>query len=844
MPSVTLNVVTKASAAMTGYVGTICPFTKEIVAAGLNEQTAINYPVKVSGRVEMGKLKLSFTETNEIKSVSSPVDVWALTIKPFTVVKPVSYVDAIPMVNHQNTKVIKTEKQLKNKQFEIYKTFGLDVQFQVETEQNLVDMKALIDQFALYKYNPLNVALFSWTNTAVTTHGYPSLRYHAMRLQYNPQRSSTKEIEFEVSFTLGQQRENETPKVLVLSTLQNQALQIQSQELQANNQQHQQLQQALQKLGLQQGLGLATKININLKGGSPKTYNFVMSAGHGQSGMEQKWNLHIESEQAMSICMDGGMTLPMLPLRDSQQAQIQGVRFAYKNVIGFGQTCQEHKIKIDGTTSVSQKQQQIVQKQNISQKIQQVERKIQQLQQELKQVQQHQQQNSQEKTLQAVQIEKQIISQVQKLNQLQQQQLELLTTLDNVKFHIEYTPMPEFVKRYNRMLEAGVKTVLLPYITGYESQSRTQGKIDVELKFQPEYNTFNMELRTEEGTMRYNNIRIPERLRNVFPVVASEYKIENLISKLQGDRLYPLCRIGDGVVKSFSNKTYTYQLDDCYHVISADSGRQMTHSVLAKEVQGKKHVKVYVLGSKVELKARQQGIEIEVDGQNIRLNRNERKEVVSQNKKVSYRIHRSADDVVVVETPYNRVSTDGTVIEIENTRSVVQGELKGLCGSTNGDQRKNILTAQACIAQSCQAAALTYRVQDQTCSPLSQEKQIFKQQQAQCEKPEIVKVQVSQLLQKKSGQCSQMKHSMIRQTGRLCISQIPIVQCGGGCAPKSVVKKAVPYTCIPADRKRVVQLYEEKVRRGDILPELRNMEKSFTSEMNVPVSCAHPGLLI
>merc|ERR1719312_1748620 len=142
--------------------------------------------------------------------------------------------------------------------------------------------------------------------------------------------------------------------------------------------------------------------------------------------------------------------------------------------------------------------------------------------------------------------------------------------------------------------------------------------------------------------MRYNNIRIPERLRNVFPVVASEYKIENLISKLQGDRLYPLCRIGDGVVKSFSNKTYTYQLDDCYHV-------------------------------------------------------------------------RSDDDVVVVETPYNRVSTDGTVIEIENTRSVVQGELKGLCGSTNGDQRKNILTAQACIAQTCQAAALTYRVQDQTC---------------------------------------------------------------------------------------------------------------------------------
>merc|ERR1712126_710324 len=263
---------------------------------------------------------------------------------------------------------------------------------------------------------------------------------------------------------------------------------------------------------------------------------------------------------------------------------------------------------------------------------------------------------------------------------------------------------------------------------------------------------------------------------------------------------------------------------------------------LAKEVQGKKYVKVYVLGSKVELKPQQQEIEIEIDGQHIRINRNERREVVSQNKKVSYRIHRSADNVVV-ETPYNRISTDGIVVEVENIRSVVPGSLKGLCGSINGDKRQNILTAQACITQTCQAAALTYRVQEQSCSPLSQHQQILKQQQVQCVEPQIVKAQLSQLLQRKSGECSQMKHSMVRQTGRLCISQIPIVQCGGSCAPKSLTQKAVPYTCIPADRKRVIQLYEEKVRRGDILPELRNMEKSFTSEMNVPVSCSHPGLL-
>merc|ERR1712234_48391 len=48
------------------------------------------------------------------------------------------------------------------------------------------------------------------------------------------------------------------------------------------------------------------------------------------------------------------------------------------------------------------------------------------------------------------------------------------------------------------------------------------------------------------------------------------------------------------------------------------------------------------------------------------------------------------------------------------------------------------------------------------------------------------------------------------------------------------VTKPVPSTCLPATRERVIRLYEEKVRRGDILPELRNMQKSFTTKMYVP----------
>merc|ERR1712121_294549 len=237
--------------------------------------------------------------------------------------------------------------------------------------------------------------------------------------------------------------------------------------------------------------------------------------------------------------------------------------------------------------------------------------------------------------------------------------------------------------------------------------------------------------------------------------------------------------------------------------------------------------KSFVLGSKIVLKPtqHQSEIEVEVDGQIVRLNRNERKQVESQNKKVTYTLHGTSDEFVVVETPYMRIITNGHIVEVENTHMIPVGKLHGLCGAGNGYRREDIANAQSCIAQSIQAAALSFRVKDQSCSSLSSHQQQLQQQKVICDK-----------------KLSQMKHAMMKQTGRLCISQIPIVECGSGCAPKSLVRKSIPFTCIPSDRKRVVQLYEEKVMRGDILPELRNMDKTFSSEMHVPVSCSHPGL--
>merc|ERR1711915_525189 len=118
------------------------------------------------------------------------------------------------------------------------------------------------------------------------------------------------------------------------------------------------------------------------------------------------------------------------------------------------------------------------------------------------------------------------------------------------------------------------------------------------------------------------------------------------------------------------------------------------------------------------------------------------------------------------------------------------------CGDRNGDRRADVKSAQEQIQQSAQAAALSYRVQQDSCSALSPQKQQLQQQQQQNQQQQqqqIVKSPVSQIIQGQLEKCTQRKHSMIRQDNQVCISQIPIVECGSGCGPKSLVEKNVPF---------------------------------------------------
>merc|ERR1719398_237261 len=137
------------------------------------------------------------------------------------------------------------------------------------------------------------------------------------------------------------------------------------------------------------------------------------------------------------------MELPLVPVRDSKALKSENMRFNYKNTIGFGKTCQEHKIEVTGTTSRSESKK--VQRTESTEKCEEATRDVERLR------------------------EEELVKAVEEKKEWCRRQVRELSTLDEVKFRVEYTPMPNYVRKYIRLLDTSVKGALVPFMTEVES---------------------------------------------------------------------------------------------------------------------------------------------------------------------------------------------------------------------------------------------------------------------------------------------------------------------------------------------------------------------------------------
>merc|ERR1711915_584398 len=79
-----------------------------------------------------------------------------------------------------------------------------------------------------------------------------------------------------------------------------------------------------------------------------------------------------------------GLTMPSVSLRNTHKLKSQDIKMFLKNVIGFGKTCEEYSVKIDGSSLVSYQQKEMATRSISSRKCGEVTRKVEELKEKLR----------------------------------------------------------------------------------------------------------------------------------------------------------------------------------------------------------------------------------------------------------------------------------------------------------------------------------------------------------------------------------------------------------------------------------------------------------------------------
>merc|ERR1712145_27604 len=255
--------------------------------------------------------------------------------------------------------------------------------------------------------------------------------------------------------------------------------------------------------------------------------------------------------------------------------------------------------------------------------------------------------------------------------------------------------------------------------------------------------------------------------------------------------------IGQGYVQTFDKKSYSYNVDECDHMITSDCSKDLSHAVLAKEVNGMKHVPLFHEQSKIELRPAQaysnyvDEYKLTVNGQKVELQKGEKITLQSSQEQVT--VYWSNDNTVVINTPNTRLVHSGKTVTVEE-KSSPDGSHCGLCGDYNLDKRADVKSSKGCVFSSYWLAAQSYRSKSSQCTPLSSE-----------------------------------------TLNKICFSQDPVIKCSVNTVPKELRKKTVNFVCLPEGR--IAKMYIEKVEHGERLQELKRQEVDFQVEMDQPISC-------
>ena len=371
---------------------------------------------------------------------------------------------------------------------------GLDLKIRAVTECEVSDKKTVPDSLRNYRYNPIPAVIFQGSETALKMNGQPSVRFHRYTVVHNPAASTTKAIEMEIKLAAATKIRN-TPLIKHIAS--RSPMKAMHEEMLDNS--------IAKLIGSEHILATNALVTVKLMGGAPKTLKLSKTVALGLKDMELKWNIHLEEIRASPrmICMNGLVELP---------TEVRAIRkFNFQNKIGFGASCEEHAITMNGFTVTSQKQIEYSKRSEAARDCPRISREATELDMQLRTLPEGAEKAKMVQTYGQLVLKREYICGMQRRQE---------TALDQVQIEITATPnLPVEVLTVGRYLDSILKGLLVEYVNQLPNiHNRDMHGVKMIIEFDQRLQALNLKITSPLDTTVFKNIRLPAWIRQILPL--------------------------------------------------------------------------------------------------------------------------------------------------------------------------------------------------------------------------------------------------------------------------------------------------------------------------------------
>jgi hypothetical protein len=431
------------------------------------------------------------------------------------------------------------------------------------------------------------------------------------------------------------------------------------------------------------------------------------------------------------------------------------------------------------------------------------------------------------------------------------------TSIDEIRSELI---IPTYLTKYSIIPNVAgmVKSLLIGNLIEHPSNHVSVESVKILAKISRVGNEAQLIVENNGRKYEIRNIRLPNILNGVLPISLHDPLMYTPIQKISANQIPASCRVEPTRISTFDNKTYTYELNNCYHLLFRDCTEKIPVAVMAKTLTGlNKEVKILAGIAEMimtPVSATNMKIQLIVKGKPVPVEAQPGVPLIIRNEQglEILEIVRYQDNVYLVKAIQESlwVLFDGKNAEISGS-TLLRSRSCGLCGDLNGENTADLKTPERCIMSRPRLAAYSYMIQEASCAGIpSEDKALYTKEKTECVKQEIIPTPLERLskilIEPVTVKPLVQQHLVKRMpsSGKVCISKQMVKICSKinkseteEPKPIKVQRKLLEYVCEEAGTPLAQQL-EQRAKSGEILTlEVINKPVSFSKIEYEPVTC-------